>query len=413
MAPKRPSPLDEPPAASSSEEEEEASSEEEEGEEEEASGSESESESEPPKTSTLQSTPEKKPQSKKPDSAAANAKPQSSSSGDSETESESESDGDTLAKRRANAVANVKPIASKPMEETPPPKATKPRSKPSGTPAAAKAGTKRPGGDSESIKDSKKAKKKKGDDQEDEAAEEDSKKAIPFQRLWSDEDEITILKGMIEYTTKNGADPYSDMNAFHEFIKKSLKVDVTKIQLQDKLRRMRKKFENNVKKKKYNPTKPHDVKVFELSKKVWGGGEASTGKVTLASIGKVEQPKSNGKAKSNQKGNKKTLASLKAELLASPESPKEADKSEASLKPCASQSVWSDVIGFDKGFKELGLSETIVKQGLELIGGSKQAELKDKWNKLHVAELELFVKRTELMRDQAKLIVEAFKSSDH
>ncbi|XP_062013380.1 probable transcription factor At1g61730 [Rosa rugosa] len=412
MAPKRPSPLDEPPAASSSEEEEEASS------EEEGSGSgseESESDAEatePQKTtSSAQATPEKKPQAKKPESAA--AKPQSSSSGETETESESESDGDTLAQRRVN----VKPIASKPMEEvTPPPKATKPRSKPSASspPATAKSGTKRPGGESELVKDSKKA-KKKGDDPEEDGVEEESKKSKLFQRLWSDEDEIIILKGMNEYKTKKGVDPYADMTAFHEFIKKSLKVDVTKIQLQDKIRRMRKKFENNVK-KKHKPTKAHDSKTFELSKKVWGGGEGGediTGQVTIASFGKGEQPKSNGKAKGNQKSNSKTLAALKAELLASPETTKEDEKSEALLRPRASDSVLSEVIGFHKGFKELGLSETIVKQGMELIGGSKRADLEDRWNKLHVAELELFVQRTELMRDQGKLILEAFKKSDH
>ncbi|KAL6201035.1 hypothetical protein ACLB2K_024750 [Fragaria x ananassa] len=396
MAPKRPSPLDEPPAASSSEEEQEASL------EEAASGSgseESESEteaSEPPKTTSTA-----KPQPKKPESAAA-AKPQSFSSGETETDSESESDGEIIG----NSKVHVKPIASKPMEAvTPPPKATKPRSKPAASPATAKSGTKRPnGGESEVIKDSKKAKKKGDDQEEDGVEEESSKKSKLFQRLWSDEDEIIILKGMNDYATKKGVDPYADMGAFHEFIKKSLKVDVSKVQLQDKIRRMRKKFENNVR-KKHEPTKPHEKKTYELSKKVWGGGE------DLA--GKTEQPKANGKAKakSNQKGDSKTLASMKADLLASPDPSKEAEKSGA-LKRCASGSVSTEVIGFDKGFKELGLSETIVQQGLELIGGSKCAELKDKWNELHVAELELFVKRTELMRNQAQMIYDAIKS-DH
>ncbi|KAL6197563.1 hypothetical protein ACLB2K_033171 [Fragaria x ananassa] len=396
MAPKRPSPLDQPPAASSSQEEQDASS------EEAASGSgseESESEteaSEPPKTTSTA-----KPQPKKPESAAA-AKPQSSSSGETETDSESESDGENLGNRKVD----VKPIASKPMEAvTPPPKATKPRSKPQASPATAKSGTKRPnGGESELNKDSKKAKKKGDDQEEDGVEEESSKKSNLFQRLWSDEDEIIILKGMNDYATKKGVDPYADMGAFHEFIKKSLKVDVSKVQLQDKIRRMRKKFENNVR-KKHEPTKPHEKKTYELSKKVWGGGE------DLA--GNTEQPKANGKAKakSNQKGNSKTLASMKADLLASPEPSKEAEKSGA-MKRCASGSVSSEVIGFDKGFKELGLSETIVRQGLELIGGSKCAALKDKWNELHVAELELFVKRTELMRNQTQMILEAIKS-DH
>ncbi|BFG24244.1 hypothetical protein CerSpe_105190 [Prunus speciosa] len=387
MAPKRPSPLDEPPAASSSEEEVASSEEEVDGEEEEESGSGSESESEEPEPPKAAPTPVA---AKKPDSATVNSKPQSSSSGsESESESDSELDKDRV----------VKPITSKPMEETP--KTKKPRSKASATTTpAARTGSKRP---SESDPKDSKRPKKKIPDQEPEHAREETKKAGGddskklFQRIWSDDDEITILKGMIDYTTKKVADPYSDMGAFHDFIKKSLKADVNKTQLQDKIRRIKKKYETNVTKgKKYNPVKSHEQNLFDLSKKVWGSGEGSIGLSGLS-----EQSKSNGKARTNQKGNNKTLASLKAELLSSPERPKECEKVEFGLKPCGSESL-SEVIGFDKGFRELGLPEGVVKQGLELIGGAKRAELKEKWKKLHVAELELFVKRSELMRDQAK-----------
>ncbi|CAB4275883.1 unnamed protein product [Prunus armeniaca] len=148
-----------------------------------------------------------------------------------------------------------------------------------------------------------------------------------------------ILKCMIDYSTKKRADPYSDMGAFHDFIKKSLKADVNKTQLQDKIRRLKKKYEMNVAKgKKYNPVKPHEQKVFDLSKK----------------------------------GNNKTLASLKAELLSSSEPPKECEKVEF-----GSDSL-SEVIGYDKGFREMRLLEGVMKHGLELIGGARRAELKEK-----------------------------------
>ncbi|KAM5558291.1 GLABROUS1 enhancer-binding protein-like [Rosa sericea] len=296
---------------------------------------------------------------------------ETASESDSETESESDSgsDGET-------GVANAKPIASKHVEKvTPPPKATKP----SASQAAAKPGTKRPGGESELIKDSKKAKKKKGNDgedlkkakkkgidKEDDGVEEDLEKPKQlFQRVWSEEDEIVLLKGMNEYTMEKRLDPSADVNAFLNFIRGKLKLNVSKSQLQDKIRRMKKKFENIVN-NKYKPTNPHEWAAFELSKNVWGDGE------DLA--GKVEQLKSSGN----------------------------------------SQNMLREVLGFDNGFKELRLSETIVNQGLEWIEESKCAELlKDRWNKLHVAELELFVMKAELMRDQAKLILEALKSSNH
>ncbi|XP_028093948.1 STOREKEEPER protein-like [Camellia sinensis] len=62
------------------------------------------------------------------------------------------------------------------------------------------------------------------------------------------------------------------MGAFHEFIKKLLRADVLKNQLMHKVKRL-KKYQINAEKGK-DPifTKPHELKTFELSKKIWGGG---------------------------------------------------------------------------------------------------------------------------------------------
>lgn len=415
MAPKRLSPLDEPPAATTSDEEEATSGEEEEevsgsesGSEEEEDEPESEQKQQQPKISTL--TPnhasDKKSPSKKPDPAASNdSKPQSSGSGSETDSDETGSDSEPENNRRiVGADPNVKPIASKPMEETPP--AKKPRSKSNTTPTRLPA--KRP---SESeAKDSKRAKKKGPErDEEDEpgtAAEDETKKTGDdsktklFQRLWSEDDEIVILKGIVDYTAKKGTDPSADMNAFHDFIKKSLHVNVTKSQLVDKVRRLKKKYENNSGKgKKFNPTKAHEQKAFDLSKKIWGEEQPSGG---------VEQPKSNGKAKSSQKSNSRSLALLKAELLSSPEASKEVVKMDVDRNTGV-----SEMVSFDKTFGLVGLPEHVLKQGLDLIAESKRAELEEKWKKLHLAELELYTKRTQLISDQAKLILDAYKSSDH
>ncbi|GFS39727.1 multidrug resistance-associated protein 2 [Actinidia rufa] len=65
-------------------------------------------------------------------------------------------------------------------------------------------------------------------------------KKNPIQRLWNEDDEIVIIKGMIDYQSKKGAYPNTDMGAFHEFIKKSLHDDVSRNQLMDKFRRLKK-----------------------------------------------------------------------------------------------------------------------------------------------------------------------------
>ncbi|CAB4285760.1 unnamed protein product [Prunus armeniaca] len=48
-----------------------------------------------------------------------------------------------------------------------------------------------------------------------------------------------------EYS-KKGLNPYGDMIDFHDFIKNLLKVDENKTQLQDKIRKLKKKYETNV-----------------------------------------------------------------------------------------------------------------------------------------------------------------------
>ena len=60
-----------------------------------------------------------------------------------------------------------------------------------------------------------------------------------FQRLWSDDNEIELLEGMVNYRAINSANPAEDVAAF---VKKSPHVEVTKAQLLDKMKRLRKKY---------------------------------------------------------------------------------------------------------------------------------------------------------------------------
>ncbi|XP_043717723.1 probable transcription factor At4g00390 [Telopea speciosissima] len=130
-------------------------------------------------------------------------------------------------------------------------------------------------------KDSKRRKKEKAVDEEDNAKKKpgnDKKKQL-FQRLWTDDDELAILKGMLNSYCEKGMDPFTDMNAFLDFIKKSLHVNVTRNQLSDKMRRLRKKYMNNAGRGREvgDPffSKPHEHKTFELSKKIWGSNAAN------------------------------------------------------------------------------------------------------------------------------------------
>ncbi|OUZ99361.1 Protein of unknown function DUF573 [Macleaya cordata] len=67
---------------------------------------------------------------------------------------------------------------------------------------------------------------------------------LPFQRVWSEDDEIVILEGVLDYKKKKkGSKSNDDMDAFLDFIKKSLQVDHVKTsQLREKIKRLKEKF---------------------------------------------------------------------------------------------------------------------------------------------------------------------------
>ncbi|KAG8502266.1 hypothetical protein CXB51_002184 [Gossypium anomalum] len=389
MAPKRSNPIEVPPAASSSEEDEEVTSSEE---EEEGSSTEEEDE-EDPKT---ESTPliQKSPPPRKPETATPGVVNDESDESGSDSESESDT-----------ATPNVKPLATKPMEESL--NAKKPRSnKPLNSPIRASS-SKRPGELELDAKEAKRPKKKVGEEglattpavEEVKKTGEDAKKQL-FQRLFSEDDEIALLKGMLDYSAKKGADPCADMNAFYNFVKKSIHTDVTKAQMMDKIRRLKKKFENNAGKGKKGEdrtfSKAHEQNAFELSKMIWGK-EGISGKVESSAA------KSNGKAK----GNNKAAVALKAEF-SSP------DKKTYDAVPIEADKLVSKSSGslFDKRFGVSDMEEAVVKLGLDMVDGEKKAALEAKWRKLQIAQLELFVERSELVTEQAKLVLEYYKSED-
>ncbi|KAL2478109.1 DNA-binding storekeeper protein-related transcriptional regulator [Forsythia ovata] len=98
-----------------------------------------------------------------------------------------------------------------------------------------------------------------------------------FQRLWTDEDEIELLQGFLEYTTQRGPQSSShhhDTTAFYDQIKDKLQLDFNKNQLVEKLRRLKKKYRNVISKsgsgKDHAFKSPHDQATFEISCKIWG-----------------------------------------------------------------------------------------------------------------------------------------------
>ncbi|KAK6133313.1 hypothetical protein DH2020_032976 [Rehmannia glutinosa] len=314
----------------------------------------------------------------------------------SESESESESDGSDT---------KVKPIASKPMVDPPKPNASakKPRSKPSAsepvTPAKA-TGTKRPAEEKKSeAKDAKKSRKKPEPENSEKKSTDDSKKQL-FQRIWSEEDEIVILKGMIDYAEKKKSDPVADLNAFHNFIKDDLHVDVTRTQLQHKIRRLKQKYENNKAKEKDGKgralSKPHEQKAYELSKLVWGNesGKGNGGEKLVV-----------GSPKRNVSSAKKTNKTANVENIES-EDVKHVVAVDGNVDKLAAEIVsWNDA----------SMEARISRIGAELFEGDNRVEGEQErvWRKLKVQEMEVYLKKLDLMRAKTKLVLDVLKSGDH
>lgn len=211
-------------------------------------------------------------------------------------------------------------------------------------------------------------------------------------RLWSNDDEIALLNGMVDFRNVKGLDPNADMGAFYDFVKGKLQVDFSRDQLRTKISRMKKRFLNALKKggNGLDPvfSKPHEDMVFELSKKIWGGA-----------VGNSEGSKNGDNAKKGI---------LKAEKIGVDE--KEIVKKE---KDVGEQDFWSkyrflneSFHNMEGNFPSLAMSETgmsLVKERLSLIGNAKAKELNDKWKQLIMAETELNYKMLALMTEQVKM----------
>ncbi|XP_059312187.1 probable transcription factor At3g04930 [Lycium ferocissimum] len=111
-----------------------------------------------------------------------------------------------------------------------------------------------------------------------------TKKPSLFQRLWTDEDEVELLQGFLDYTAQRGLNSSSqqhhyDTTAFYDQIKCKFQLDFNKNQLVEKLRRLKKKYRTVMSKmgsgKEFVFKSAHDQVTFEISRKIWGNGGGS------------------------------------------------------------------------------------------------------------------------------------------
>ncbi|KAL8228662.1 hypothetical protein R6Q57_013562 [Mikania cordata] len=226
-----------------------------------------------------------------------------------------------------------------------------------------------------------------------------------FQRLWSEDNEFELIQGMIDYVEEKGKDPLADVNDFHEFVKKSLHVDVNDRQVLTKARRLKKKFENNAarvesKGKVRSFSNPHEKKIYELSKNLWGKDGNKNAVINACS--KKVKVKVNVTSKTNKSS--KSVGSSNGNVGI--------EENANEVEPKVVQPLLSS-----HGLDHLGLmglpmtDEVIMNKGLELLSGPKKVEMEEKWKNLKVLELELFLKKVNVLKEQAEVVLNAIAKS--
>ncbi|GLT38828.1 hypothetical protein SLA2020_130500 [Shorea laevis] len=275
-----------------------------------------------------------------------------------------------------------------------------------------------------------------------------------FQRLWTDEDEIELLQGFLDYTTQRGntISHHHDTALFYDQIKSKLQLDFNKNQLVEKLRRLKKKYRNVMTKissgKDVSFKSPHDQATFEISRKIWGNDLGKPG------VGGVEdnvldddEANVNNAPPSEDFGDKKIPRSRKKSRSKPGVKIEErpvmndgffvhnssnngnvdgvaaggnvAGLIEGAVRSCLSplfKELLSSAMGGGYGMRGYGglplnAMPLHFGGGLNLGGGGSGGELVDeRWRKQQILELEVYSKRLELVQDQIKAALDELRS---
>jgi|UniRef100_A0A2N9J702 hypothetical protein len=272
-----------------------------------------------------------------------------------------------------------------------------------------------------------------------------------FQRLWTDEDEIELLQGFLDYTTSRGSTHHNDTALFYDQIKSKLQLDFNKNQLVEKLRRLKKKYRNVLSKistgKDFSFKSPHDQSTFEISAKIWSTNNNSNinqnhhgntnNRFAVAvddSVFDDEDPTpknpnfmeeiNSGEKKAKKRSRSRIRGEEKAngnENLGNNSGGNLGGLIEETVKSCLSplfkellSNAMGGGIGFGGrgiGFGGLGMNAMAMNaMPLSFGGGEGGSVVDEKWRKQQILELEVYSKRLELVQDQIRAALEELRS---
>ncbi|KAJ3686999.1 hypothetical protein LUZ61_016163 [Rhynchospora tenuis] len=293
-----------------------------------------------------------------------------------------------------------------------------------------------------------------------------------FQRLWTDEEEIRILRGFLEFTSRRGttfASHQYDTGPFYEEIKKQFTFDFSKNQLIEKLRRLKKKYRLCALRmqtvgKDFSFKSAHEQNIYDVARHIWRpemkreresddeDGDLNQIPIVAANHGTdrivavIEEPRSKKRVRRRSTEAPDTVSLLPVQVAGNEtEVPLEVKQEnyitvpndlsadttksaaiEETVKTCLSPlfkelintainsgmgpgaSGTSGILGSGFG---LGLGLGLGSCGFLNPDGSVPVPKDEKWRKQQIMELEVYLQRIELLQDHVKSTLEELKSS--
>ncbi|AEE81848.1 GLABROUS1 enhancer-binding protein [Arabidopsis thaliana] len=230
-------------------------------------------------------------------------------------------------------------------------------------------------------------------------------------RIWNEEDELSILKGLVDYRAKTGFNPKIDWDAFCSFLGSSIVERFSKDQVLSKIRKLKRRF--HVHSEKINQgndpkfTRSSDSEAFGFSSMIWGQGDDD---------GMDKEHEVNGNGAAENRTNESGEEMLKeheeevanTELLNENGAAKTTENGTSSGKErhdednddddelCAVQDAFEAVMS--QGLS--GYQKKLQLEKLMNLGNGKRRELSDEWKALCVEETRFNIKK---LRFSAKL----------
>ncbi|CAL9096320.1 unnamed protein product [Musa textilis] len=245
-----------------------------------------------------------------------------------------------------------------------------------------------------------------------------------FQKLWTDADEIAVLQGFWEFTSRRGtarADYQHDTGPFYDEIRGRLGFDFSRSQLVEKLRRLKKKYRNTAGRmaadRGFVFRSPHERAAFEIARKIWNPVFARGPDGQSCDLDGVEAPIDGAWDSDHDSGRRPrrrlkkgketeavatpsettTAAANRPGPVVAPPSMPNSDMAAQSMRGC-----------FSPLFNEI-LCCTGIGHGVAALS-SRTAAVGERWKQQQILELEVYLKRLELIHDHIKLKLQELKS---